>query len=209
MNEQEFLNRVRQNRPTDRPPHPATAPLVRTLPADLVGEFEMQLTAVGGYIYRTTDVKVTLPPVLADLRGRGWAVNSTLVSGHQLLQQQNVIALLEQANIALLHGTTPSERAMADLGVTGAKYAIAASGTLVMAASAIHPRGDSLLPPLHIAIIHANQLLPDLAALAALNLEMPSGLAFITGPSKTADIEQTLSIGVHGPAEIHLILLED
>ena len=83
---------------------------------------------------------------------------------------------------------------------------------MVMAASPDHPRSASLLPLVHIAVISQDQLLPDLAALAdKLHQDFPerpsSGLALITGPSRTADIEQTLSIGVHGPGELHVLLI--
>ncbi|MCA9978936.1 MAG: lactate utilization protein, partial [Anaerolineales bacterium] len=101
----------------------------------------------------------------------------------------------------------------ADVGLTGVEYAIASSGTIVMAASPQHPRSASLLPPVHIAIVRQNQLLPDLAALSEqLKRDFPerpsSGLALITGPSRTADIEQTLSIGVHGPGELHILMID-
>jgi L-lactate dehydrogenase complex protein LldG len=102
----------------------------------------------------------------------------------------------------------------ADLGLTGVEYAVAASGTIVVAASPIHPRSASLLPLIHVAVVRRDQLLPDLAALAdRIRQDYPerlsSGLALITGPSRTADIEQTLSIGVHGPGELHVLLLGD
>ena len=102
----------------------------------------------------------------------------------------------------------------ADLGLTGVEYAVASSGTIVMAASPHHPRSASLLPPVHIAVVKQGQLLPDLAALAEKlrydHGERPSsGLALITGPSRTGDIEQTLSIGVHGPGELHVLMIED
>jgi L-lactate dehydrogenase complex protein LldG len=102
--------------------------------------------------------------------------------------------------------------AQADLGLTGAEYAVAASGTLVMVAAPGRPRAFSLLPPLHIALIRTAQILPDLAALTRQLRQdypgrQPSGVALISGPSRTADIEQTLTVGVHGPGELHILLI--
>jgi L-lactate dehydrogenase complex protein LldG len=103
----------------------------------------------------------------------------------------------------------------ADLVISGADYALAETGTLVLAASAENPRMATVLPPVHAAVIHASQLIPTFADLVPLlkadlwgdGLPRTSCLTFITGPSRTADIEETLTIGVHGPGELHVIIL--
>jgi L-lactate utilization protein LutC len=99
-----------------------------------------------------------------------------------------------------------------DLGITSATWAIAETGTLVMAARPGRERLASLLPPRHVAIIEASQILPDLfdffAAAANEGLEhLASNVTFITGPSKTGDLELRLVTGVHGPGEWHVIIV--
>ena len=76
----------------------------------------------------------------------------------------------------------------------------------------MQPRSLSLLPPLHIAVAHQSQILPDLFDLFETPLwtergGLPSCLSLITGPSKTGDIELRLVTGVHGPGEVHVILI--
>jgi L-lactate dehydrogenase complex protein LldG len=71
------------------------------------------------------------------------------------------------------------------------------------------PRSLSLLPPIHVAVAERRQLLPDLFDLFEINKgELPACLSIITGPSKTGDIELRLVTGVHGPGEIHVILID-
>ena len=109
--------------------------------------------------------------------------------------------------------------ASAQVGLSGANYAIAASGTLVLLSGQNSGRLASLLPPVHVAIITAAHILYTVEEAVTLiradhtyppNAPFPaSSVTFITGPSRTADIEQTLSIGVHGPKEIHVIILDE
>ncbi len=101
----------------------------------------------------------------------------------------------------------------AGLGLTDADFALADTGTLVILSRPGHPRAVSLLSPVHIAVLPVRQVVADLAHLfAVLDLNeataASSGITFITGPSRTADIEQTLVIGAHGPARVHIILID-
>lgn len=103
--------------------------------------------------------------------------------------------------------------ATADLGITGTTYAVADTGTLVALAGPGHPRTTSLLPPIHVAVVCAGQFVPHLSDLLNRLREtewrdgLPSAMTLITGPSRTADIEQTLSIGVHGPGEVYVVIV--
>lgn len=98
----------------------------------------------------------------------------------------------------------------ANVGVTGVDYAIAETGTLVLAASAGRPRAVSLAPRLHIALLRESQLVPRRSATwAHFQAEMPSALLYITGPSRTSDIENDLAIGVHGPARVLVIVVPE
>jgi len=191
------------------------------LPDDLVTEFRERLGAVGGHVYPVRDAasaRVQLRDIVQALRRQGHSLDQAVVTGHPLLTDLELDVLLHRIGLEVAAATRQETAvelmAQADLGLTGAEYAVAASGTLVMAASPRHPRAASLLPPVHVAVIRPEQLLPDLAALAArLGQDYPerppSGFVLVTGPSRTADIEQTLSIGVHGPGELHVLLLLD
>ena len=96
------------------------------------------------------------------------------------------------------------------IGITGAMAGIADTGTLVIPAGDGRGRLASLLPPAHIALLHLRDLYPSLMAFIAANpnaARNTANLNFISGPSRTADIEQTLTLGVHGPKFVHVILL--
>lgn len=99
-----------------------------------------------------------------------------------------------------------------DAGVTGADAGIADTGTLLLRPGAGEPRTLSLVPAVHVAVLMASRLFASLpAALRALSPQddMPSNLLLISGPSKTADIQQTLAYGAHGPKELVIVLVDD
>jgi L-lactate dehydrogenase complex protein LldG len=100
----------------------------------------------------------------------------------------------------------------ADCGVTAAAFAVAETGSLALFASPERSRLTSLAPPIHIALVKEEQILPDLLDFytelgARSQADFPSHITLITGPSKTSDIEMTLVKGVHGPLEVHVILI--
>ena len=104
----------------------------------------------------------------------------------------------------------------ADVGITGTDYALAETGSLVILPRKGLSRLVSLVPPIHIAIVRPEEVLESLHDLFLLRRleyyrsggEMGSYLNFITGPSRTADIEMTIVQGVHGPRTVHLVLME-
>jgi L-lactate dehydrogenase complex protein LldG len=96
------------------------------------------------------------------------------------------------------------------LGITSADYALADTGTLVMLSSPQEARLISLLPPAHLAIIPASRILGSLDELFTVlpnPAEQTSSMVLITGPSRSADIEQILVRGVHGPGEISVVVV--
>lgn len=102
--------------------------------------------------------------------------------------------------------------ASAPVGITSADYALANTGTLVMLASPSEARLISLLPPVHIAVVPAGRILTSLDELLAIvpdPARVTSSMVLITGPSRTADIEQILVRGVHGPGEIHVVIVNE
>ena len=107
------------------------------------------------------------------------------------------------------------------MGITGADYAIAETGSVIVLPRKGLSRLVSVVPPVHVAIVRPQDILGTLDDLFALrrlefyrngtngNADMGSYLNFITGPSRTADIEQTIVVGVHGPREVHMVLLDE
>jgi L-lactate utilization protein LutC len=100
--------------------------------------------------------------------------------------------------------------ATAEIGISSADYALADTGTLVMLSSPAEARLISLLPPVHIAVVPKERLLwglDELFTILPRPAEQTSSMVLITGPSRTADIEQILVRGVHGPGEIHVVVV--
>jgi L-lactate dehydrogenase complex protein LldG len=97
------------------------------------------------------------------------------------------------------------------VGITGAYCAVAETGTLMTLSGPDTPPSVSLLPETHIAIVNAARVLPNMeAAWALLRSErggLPRAVSFISGPSRTADIEQTVTLGAHGPYRVHILLV--
>ncbi|MDX7783089.1 LUD domain-containing protein [Aeromonas caviae] len=97
-------------------------------------------------------------------------------------------------------------------GITHCAGAIADTGTLVLLPDGGEPRTLSLVPPCHIALLAASTIADNLAGLVAAGRwqqAMPTNLLLVSGPSKTADIQQTLAYGAHGPSRLLVVLVED
>jgi L-lactate dehydrogenase complex protein LldG len=110
----------------------------------------------------------------------------------------------EAAGFVVHRGEAPQ---LEGAGVSEAAWGVAATGSVVLAASPDEPRSRSLLSAVHVSLLREDRIVADLAELLARVGEPPSALAIVTGPSRTADIEQTLVVGVHGPGEVHVVLL--
>lgn len=100
-----------------------------------------------------------------------------------------------------------------DVAITGCEYLVARTGSVVMSAAQASGRSASVYAPIHICIAYTSQVVYDLKdALLAIKdkygNELPSFITFASGPSRTADIEKTLVVGVHGPKEVYLFLVE-
>jgi L-lactate dehydrogenase complex protein LldG len=117
---------------------------------------------------------------------------------------ETFVANAQAAGFVVHRGEQP---ALVDAGVSEAAWGVAETGSVVLSASPDEPRARSLLPDVHISLLREDRIVADLAELFARVGELPSSLAIVTGPSRTADIEQTLVIGAHGPREVHVVLL--
>lgn len=114
----------------------------------------------------------------------------------------------------LIDGGSRQALARADLGITGCSAAIAFTGSIVVDAARSLSRSTSLVPPFHLALVPRGHILPSASEFVRSLAERypggpPSQFVFITGPSRSADIEFTLTVGVHGPSAVYIVVLED
>lgn len=132
--------------------------------------------------------------------------------GDERLPLPSFSELLAQAGVKSASPDDPEVR----VGVSGADAALAATGSLVVASGPGKYRNASLLTPIHVAVITTDQILPGMeswvAAQSADGLSTfrdSSNVVIISGASRTADIAMELILGMHGPGELHIVLLED
>lgn len=215
-----FLQRVRTALQTGRPAgHAATLqPRGRVgyqgAGPDPVSRFRDEMRAAGGVFHTAPDTPAAVALILGLVRDR--AARTALVGRGPVIDR---LALPDSLRAAEVEPMTVDQLGepdgrdrlfAAEIGITGVDYLIAETGSLVVLAAPEQPRSLSLLPPVHIAVAEPRQIVPDLFDLfERLGPEprLPSGLTLITGPSKTGDIELKLVTGVHGPGEVHLVLV--
>jgi len=172
---------------------------------DRIKSFCERVEALAGKAHRATSDSDARAYVAGVLAGR-----SAVASNAPILRESGVAAL-----DGVVTGITDrlelrSLCENAACGITAADYALADTGSLVMLASPQEARMISLLPPMHIAIVARDRLLTGLDELLSIlpyPAEQTSSMVLITGPSRTADIEQILVRGVHGPGEIHVVVI--
>ena len=194
-----------QSQPADRSEDLAPTPAARQAEAPTgVGEspvdrFCLELKALGGQAHRVPQVELR-GRLLEFLRERG---------AHQVAVWDQIegfdAAALGANGISVTRGPDPK----ITLGITAASAAIAETGTLLLMSGNGSPLSASLLPEIHVAIVPASQIVWSLEqALRHPGLPEASAAVLITGPSRTADIEMTLTIGVHGPKELIVFVVE-
>ena len=190
------------------PAPPGEVPLVRSLVLDredLPASFERAATAVAASVHRVAGEVVPVE-LLADLVRRH-AVQRAVVSAEPAARA--VGATLEGLGVVVSPLST-REAAEADLGVTSATFGIAATGSVVQEADVAGGRTASLLPRIHLCLLPSDRLVATTAEVLRrlpARERMPSNLVLITGPSRSGDIEQIITLGVHGPTAVHVLLL--
>jgi len=169
-------------------------------PPEPLERFLRELTALGveHHIEATVDaVRARVAAIVGDQPVLRWDADRLPYGVGELLE-----------NAAT--GSSPRDvQAAAAVGVTGCDAAIAETGSLALVSARGKPRSASLLPPTHVAIVRADQLRPTMGAFFAergTEVTAASGCTFVTGPSRTADIELTLTVGVHGPGRVVVIV---
>jgi L-lactate dehydrogenase complex protein LldG len=185
--------------------------------AELIERFAGELTRVGARFRRCADEDAAFDYIEQIATSR--KTKLVLSWDVPLLTGIDVRARLAEKGIAFEKAVGGmdliSKADGADIGISGVDYALADTGTLVLFAARHQPRSISLLPPVHVAIVNSSQILPGLSDLFPLigreqngQRILSSAITFITGPSRTADIELKLVVGVHGPQELHVLLLD-
>jgi L-lactate dehydrogenase complex protein LldG len=200
------------------------APPPHVLPPadDLVAQFADELRKLEARAYVVTDDEEALETIAGLLDAR--AARRLLAWELDELRLPGLGAMLAERGAAVLDPDVRGEGRKARLQelepapvcVSGVALAIAESGSLVLRHGPGRPRLASLLAPAHVAVVRRDQLVRGLGeALARLRAEHgdallrdTSNLTFITGPSRTADIEMTLSLGIHGPPELHVVVID-
>ena len=202
----------------------APPPFVHPAQDDLAAQFAAELARLAGHPHRCAGDEQALEVIGAILEDH--AATQVIAWDLEQIGLPGLGELLESLGARMLDGriTERGDARAAQLQelepalicISGADAAIAESGTLVLRSRAGRGRLASLLAPTHIAVLRSAQIVRGLGAALALMQERyapdmfadSSNLTLITGPSRTGDIEQTLTLGVHGPREIHVVLID-
>ena len=189
---------------------------------ELADRFETTARLRNWNVFRTTNVEEAVG-YITDLAGR-LGIPKAARADQPVFAELAVDSALQNAEVDLFvaahdeEADRPRVRAQiieSGLGITGADYAVAETGSVVVMPRKGLSRLVSLVPPVHLAIVRSEDLvesIDDVFLFRRLDYlrnggDMGSYLNFITGPSRTADIEMKLVVGVHGPREVHLVLL--
>ena len=172
---------------------------------DRAARFAAELAATGGKVQRTTPQDA--PWVLAE-----WPGATVLISPEPGVPEGIADVVGRSGGTPLVWPRPVDEvAAEAGVGVTSALWGVASTGTVVVSSAPPGGRAPSLVPPVHVCFLAVDRLVAstadlfrELAALA----DRPSGLVLVTGPSKSADIGMELISGVHGPGELHVVLVD-
>lgn len=209
---EQILGRLRQGLrpfPAAEPPdeYLPVVPLDDTSPAALEALFLAEARKAACVVHEVATPAAAIETIL------GLVGAETVVSGWDpvLIPLPGLADALVKAHISLV-----GPDAGARVGLTGIDAALAATGSIVLAGGRGRPRAASLLPPVHIAVVAAGQVMPDLESWLARQhaagrspVRLPGNIVVITGPSRTADIAMQLVMGMHGPLELHLVYLSE
>jgi L-lactate dehydrogenase complex protein LldG len=183
----------------------------------LFERFSEVLTAVGGTAHGPLAADDALELLVKLCRERAGDAAVALATGDPVVKQLGVAERLVAAGLDVLRPDDVFWRerlAEAGVGVTGAVAAVAASGTVGITCGAAAPRATSLVPPAHICLVFLGTMVRDLAEAlrrwdpSVTADELPSGLVWVSGPSRSADLELVLTVGVHGPGSVDVIVVD-
>jgi L-lactate dehydrogenase complex protein LldG len=180
------------------------------MPADLVGRFLARATDMASTVERIARLDEVPPAVAHYLDALALPPALASQKSHEGVCWPE-LAGLDWAGAGLRIESRPTEGADR-LGVTGCFCAVAETGTLVFTTGAATPTASMLLPDTHVCVVRADQVVSGLeeafARVRAVHGALPRAINFVSGPSRTGDIEQTIVLGAHGPFRVHILLLD-
>jgi L-lactate dehydrogenase complex protein LldG len=220
VNRDAFLRTVRQAVGDRRLADPGSGSASRRLPTseDLVAVFRANLEALSGVVHEPTGPEAAALIVAELVNATGaesflsWDADWIAVPG--LLDSLTAIGLERQPDVVPRDGAGRRDHQLGyfgcAVGITGASAGLAETGSVIVPSGPGRPRMASLIAETHIALLSRDRLWPSLAdwiedhpdSLAAV-----TNLTVVTGPSRTADIEMVITRGVHGPREVHVVLV--
>ena len=189
--------------------HPVALP-AQPLATDLIELFKQNLEAVDGHCivaHSKGEIAGTLTQIISALQKTKLRAQRIAVSDAPEVERLMHMTDLEIEELGI--APNASDIFSFDVGITTAQAAIAETGTLVLDSARERHRLVSLVPPVHIAIVDASTIRATLGETLTMlqnGEELSPAVTFITGPSRTGDIELTLTIGVHGPQEVYVII---
>jgi L-lactate dehydrogenase complex protein LldG len=214
--------------PVPLPPFDPAGVMPPLAPEDYQAKFQAEWEKVAGVTHRAASIKeleTILQQILAEL-----GTHSVVLSRNPLLTELHIADRLSSSGKFVMNWTGDPLRKQplglsefnaasfqAKVGITGVEYVLAETGSLVLASATEGAQIASLAPPVHVALYRRSQMVGSLDELLAklpisARADQPTSgrsFVFVTGTSRTADIEQILIRGVHGPREAHAILVED
>ncbi len=183
-----------------------------------LARFREELETLAGRVYGPFDAEGVARQVIELVRG----ASEVLSWDEAEIGCPGLGDALRQVGIEMVQGEVPNDEdhqkalerlAVLGVGLSGVVAALADTGSLVVASGAGRSRVASLLPPVHVAVLRLSRLYPTLQDwLADGGPELArrtSNLVIVTGPSRTSDIEMQLTLGMHGPKELHVVLYGD
>lgn len=173
-----------------------------TLGNDLVQRFQLKAESLASTVVKVVD-PAQVPAAVAAYLAQGALGNEAVVT-----PELAGLMWAESALSVRSGGAVDADQ----VGISGCFCAVAETGTLMLLSGPYTPATVSLLPETHIAIVPTSRIVATMEdAFALLRAEcgtVPRAINFISGPSRTGDIEQTIVLGAHGPCRVHLILVE-
>ena len=209
-----ILDALRQRTPFPEATAPTSyrpvVPRTDDNPQTLAAQFVLAAQALACEVHQVATEAQALQTVLDRLQG----VSTVAAWDPGAIPLPGLAAALQEAGIRLTHPDDKADEARAEAGLSGAQAGLAATGSLVLASGPGRFRSTSLLPPVHIAVLHTSQIVPDLESWFArqrqdnfTSMRQSSNIVVISGPSRTADIAMELVMGMHGPREVVIVLV--
>ncbi len=214
-----ILDSIRRNLATSLPfdevhrEHQAHQKIAENLPILFVEDanknlaeiFQKNLKEIGAnceIVENNSQATSLIEKIIAEKQAKRIAVSDSELVAEITNNLKTEAEVLRNANKEVLFET--------DIGITGAQFGIAETGTLVIESDKEFNRLTSLVPPIHICIMETTKMFETLGeVLSELQKDLSRSITFTTGQSRTSDIELTLALGVHGPDELFVILIDE